>query len=311
MGKESHQNKTYFSFLQGSEGVNDINYPGKTNELVIETDYYRCELSETQGIIDLLDKKSGQSIFKNDQRATPFSGIYEYTPIKTNPCDERRRMGRNRKGKGVKRYYSKLTDIKTISSGEVFQEVELDYTLEGTQLYTTIMKFYNKLPLIEFNVRIQKNNTWNPENLYIAMPFIAENDLYAEKSGQIFRPAIDQLPGTNTDFYLLDSGLFYLDDKDKMVGMCFKDTPLITLGNLNPGLIELCSEKTAYKNRETVYAWVMNNFWETNFKVDLSGFYEFEFDLFTSPNVQSTEMAQQLMREKSLGIVSIVTDQQH
>ena len=35
-----------------------------------------------------------------------------------------------------------------------------------------------------------------------------------------------------------------------------------------------------------MYSWVMNNFWETNFNVDLAGFYEFEYVLYL-PDVQS------------------------
>lgn len=33
------------------------------------------------------------------------------------------------------------------------------------------------------------------------------------------------------------------------------------------------------KNCDEVYSWVMNNFWETNFKASLGGFYQFHYSL--------------------------------
>lgn len=309
LGKRDHRRRNYTSFVQGAEGVQDIDFPTKENELTIETSYYSCHLSSITGVIDIVDKMTQKNILR-DNALVPFMyGVYENTPIKTTPGQERRRMGRNRKGKGVNRFISKLTDFQVEKSGEISRSVTLDFSLEGTQLYTVILKFYNELPLITTSVRIQKDNTWAPENLYISLPIQSISDLYAEKSGQIFRPAIDQLPGTSTDFYLVDSGMFYLDEQGNSVGILPKDTPLFVLGNLDPKLIELCSDKTAYKNKEQIFAWVMNNFWETNFKVDLSGFYEFEFDIYTSSSVQSLEQAHRQLRQHSVGAFSVITNE--
>lgn len=38
-------------------------------------------------------------------------------------------------------------------------------------------------------------------------------ELFIEKTGNVFRPAIDQLPGTNTEFYLLQNGLAFKDEE--------------------------------------------------------------------------------------------------
>ncbi|WP_461224618.1 glycoside hydrolase family 38 N-terminal domain-containing protein [Lacticaseibacillus suihuaensis] len=310
LGDVNHETADYHyvNFVQGAEGVQDIAYPGKPNELTIATDDFLCLLDETRGIKTLIDKATGKNLLR-EAEAPLFAGIYEVTPVKTDPCQERRRMGRNRKGKGVQRDFARLTDIRNVADGAVFKTIALDYALAGTQLYSVQLKFYKHLPKIEATVRVQKTNEWAPENLYVSLPLAAQGDLYAEKGDRLFRPAIDQLPGTNTDFFLLNSGLLYRQPSGHMLGLCLKDTPLVTLGDLDPHLIQLAGPQTAKKNQAPLYAWVMNNFWETNFKVDLSGFYEFGFDLFTQSRTESLADAHAALVAENLGVVTLITNE--
>ncbi|WP_225048237.1 hypothetical protein [Lacticaseibacillus kribbianus] len=301
-------NYRYVNFVQGAEGVQDIAYPGKPNELTVSTDAFLCLLDPTRGVKTLIDKATGKNLLR-ESAAPLFAGVYEVTPIKSDPCSERRRMGRNRKGKGVQRDVARLTDIRSIADGAVFQTIALDYALAGTKRYEVELTFYKHAPQITATVRIQKDNEWAPENLYVALPLAAQGDLYAEKGDRLFRPAIDQLPGTNTEFYLLNSGLLYRQPSGHALGLCLKDTPLITLGDLDPHPITLAGPQTAKKNQAPLYAWVMNNFWETNFKVDLSGFYEFSFDLFTQSRTESLEDAHQALVAQNLGVVTLVTNE--
>ena len=66
------------------------------------------------------------------------------------------------------------------------------------------------------------------------------------------------------------------------------DAPLIAMGDLKAHPITLCSGHDEAHNKDHVYSWIMNNFWETNFKVDLGGFYEFAYTLILT-DVQSIE----------------------
>lgn len=58
-----------------------------------------------------------------------------------------------------------------------------------------------------------------------------------------------------------------------------KDAPLIALGDLRTKPVRLCDGHDKAQNKAPVYSWVMNNYWETNFRVNLGGFYEFAYTM--------------------------------
>jgi hypothetical protein len=170
-----------------------------------------------------------------------------------------------------------------VENGGISVSVQLDYTLEGAGFYTVFLKIHKTIPKIEAIIRLHKQSVWEPENLYIALPFTAGEDevKYVDKTGCIIRPGIDQLPGTNKEFYLIQNGMV-IEGKEKDLILSIKDTPLVTFGPLAAKPVTLCDGNDTALNRSEAFAWVMNNFWETNFKVDLGGFFEFAFTLLST-----------------------------
>ena len=47
-------------------------------------------------------------------------------------------------------------------------------------------------------------------------------------------------------------------------------------------------------NQRPVYSWVMNNIWETNFKMDLSGFCEYAYTLWLNEGNDPETVMKQL-----------------
>ncbi|WP_434641966.1 hypothetical protein PQ692_10920 [Thermoanaerobacterium thermosaccharolyticum] len=154
--------------------------------------------------------------------------------------------------------------------------------MEGAREYTVNLKVYHDLHKITVIIRVHKESRWKPENLYISLPFTTgeQEELYIDKTGCIIRPGIDQLLGSNKEFYLLQKGICY-KGKDKSLILAIKNDPLIAMGDLKNHQIGLCNGKNYNLNKSVVYSWVMNNFWKTNFKVDLGGFYQFKYKLYT------------------------------
>ncbi|WP_408008226.1 glycosyl hydrolase [Pseudalkalibacillus sp. A8] len=294
----------------GAEGVRDIvlyeEMESLKNSLYqVRTEYFTIMLDEEIGIQDILDNADQKSILNAKCKHKAFSGIYERTPIQTDPYMERRLMGRNRKSPSTKRFVSKVKNISKVMDGDLFTTIAIAFELEGTEIYEVHIKAYYQLPKLDFSVRLHKTSSWNPENLYLSLPFSTNEteELWLEKSGCVIRPGIDQLPYSNTEFYLLQDGLAYISN-NKTLQIALKDVPLVTLGNLESHPIVLADKKEELQH-QPLYSWVMNNFWETNFKVDLSGFYEFDYSVKLQNQSLSPKNAIKNCKEVNQGLIGI------
>lgn len=306
---EKYRNQAFM----GAERVKDIaNYAGYENPVTtygVTTPYFEIKIDQDKGVVAIIDRKTQQELIHPQAKQMPFTGIYEVTTSETlDPCSIRRQMGRNRKSQATQRFESQLQTISVIEDGPLYASLLFKYQLEGTQMFDVFWKIYKQKAQIDVAVRIEKDIQWSPENLYLAMPFTYGDpngtQSYIQKTNSILRPAIDQLPGSNTEFYLVDNGLCWQNDTHCLF-VAPKDTPLVTYGPLDSRLIELCQPTSQSKNKMIAYNWVMNNFWETNFKVDLAGFYEFDYSLYLFEQQEAIEKSVQTASEYNEGFITI------
>lgn len=107
------------------------------------------------------------------------------------------------------------------------------------------------------------------------------------------------------EYYITDQGLLYQGEKESIL-INTLDTPLIYMGELKHHEIVLCDNKEEYNHRP-VYIWIMNNTWETNFKMDLSGFGEFTYSLELCEGTALKDNLERLT-ENDMGPVAFITE---
>ncbi|MCY9539672.1 glycoside hydrolase [Paenibacillus alvei] len=296
--------------------------PIRIAQHMIESPFVRIEWKEHDGIISWLDKQSGAELLAANREYGAFTPIYEVTPVadSSDPSQVwavRSRMGRNRKGINVERSAGCLIRVRPIENGPLYATVELTYTIEGMSYYALFLKVYATSNRVEVSVRLHKDSVWLPENVYVALPFTtgeySKDTLYVEKAGAIVRPWIDQLPGTCLDYTCIQEGLAWsshtgaglanstigsegsrtvMDEleqaTERTLLLAMPDTPLLQLGSLDHGR-RIVHTQQAQDTKPSAYAWLMTNYWETNFKATLGGFYEFRYALELRHDVIPTE----------------------
>lgn len=265
----------------GSERVRDIvnDYDKITYTLpyFIENDYFKISYKVGEGVTSFYNKKENREMLL-DGDAKFFTPIYENTEIRTDVYEERRRLGRNIRGLHSKKYIAQLDDIKIKDNGKIFKTIELIYKLEGTYFSSVIIRLYNDLPRVDFKYKIAKTFNEDIENILLPLALdLGNKETFIDKGKVPFKPGVEQIEGTCMEYYLLDTGVLYKGEKSN-IAINTLDAPMIYMGNLDHHPIVLCDKKEE-NNKRNVYSWIMNNIWETNFKMDLSGATEFCYSL--------------------------------
>ncbi len=274
---------------------------------LIETPFWRIQIDPTLGIRLIFDKQKGMELVKKQTPYPPFTPIYEVTPIDDRgPCKVRRDMDRCRKCKETERSCGKVANLQIWEDGPLYTTLEIGYELAGCRMCSVVLTVYKCLPRIDVDFRLHKESRWEPENLYLSLPFTAGEDetFWVDKTGAVLRPRVDQLPGTCTDYYAIQSGMAFCGNAGSVM-IATPDTPLISMGPLEARPTILCGEKGA-DNPDEVYAWVMNNFWETNFKATLGGFHQYRYVLLSSCDC-SPQKALDHTKDACLGLIGFVS----
>lgn len=315
---QPHEEKTYtYRAVEAPKEVNNTRrcYVGAERIRDIENDYdpvtyrlpYEAETACFQlryrvheGVLSLVDKRTGRELL-GEGFAPLFTPIYEVTPIAIEnpefPCreeQERRIMGRNIRGKHARIYAGELEAVDCVERGPIFTLLRLRYSLPGTVRADVYVKLYETLPRIDFRLELGKTISSDIESVFLPLNLrLPDSQLYLRKGGrEAFRPGVDQIPGTCMEFYMSDDGLAYVSRSGSAL-VAVRDTPLVYMGEMRHHPIRLCDGK-AENNARPVYSWLMNNNWETNFKMDLSGFCEYCYSLWlggeTSPEGAMDEL---------------------
>lgn len=291
----------------GAERVRDIvnDYDTESYKLPygMENEWFRIGYKIGEGITTFYHKKKEKELLR-DGLERFFTPIYECTQIRKGVYEERRLLGRNVRGLHGKQYQGDLKAIHILDHGPVFDRVELEFALEGTYHCSVIIRMFRKLPKIDFTCRIAKTLSEDIESVYLPLALdLPEDSVYIQNGGVSMRPGVDQLPGSNMEYYIADQGLLYQGEKEGILINTF-DTPLLYMGQMGHHPIKLCDNKEE-NNHRPVYSWIMNNTWETNFKMDLSGFGEFVYSLELSDGNRAKENLDRLS-DNDLGTVAFI-----
>ena len=274
----------------GAERVRDIlnDYDPVTCRLPYgyENPWFRLDCRPGDGVTALVDKRTGRNLLAGG--AAPFfTPIHEMTPITPRdnaaPCPAehaRRMMGRNIRGQQAVLTAGTLREVFCEEHGPVFTTLRLGYDLPGTVRADVLVKLYEAIPRIDFTLQLGKTLSDAVESIFLPLTLsVADSQsLWLKKGGEPFRPGLDQLPGSCMEFSMTDTGLVFAGSTGSAL-IASRDVPLCYFGEMRHHPIRLCDNRPE-NNRRPVYSWVMNNMWETNFKMDLSGYAEYQYTLW-------------------------------
>ncbi|HYX80936.1 MAG TPA: hypothetical protein VE714_00990, partial [Gemmatimonadales bacterium] len=142
----------------------------------------------------------------------------------------------------------------------------IERALEGFPSITSLVTLYDELPWVDIENRLVKTATLAKEALYVAFPFAFVKPT-VEVEVPLGRMTVDrdQQPGSCRDWYC-HTHWVWLHEANDGVLWSGPDTPLVTLNDLFRG-----QWRRTIVPDGTLFAYVMNNYWHTNYAAAQGG----------------------------------------
>jgi hypothetical protein len=151
----------------------------------------------------------------------------------------------------------------------------------------TEVTVWNDLRRVDIVNRLTKTQTYEKEAVYFAFPFAADRPTFRyECPAGIVNANTDMLPGACLDWFAVQH-FVEIESGDAAVAWATPDAPLVCFQDINRGrwLRELPMKKGH------LYAYVMNNYWHTNYKPGQGGDHVFRFSITSRAKSDNTASA--------------------
>jgi hypothetical protein len=240
----------------------------------IENRFFKVQIDPISGgIASLIDKETGAELVDRKAPYTLNQFIYE------NPKGGRDAVNDMRGTAQFARYSpmaascapglrgpgasSLVVTSKAFRHPEIRQEIVL----------------FDGIKRIDIIDRLKKEETTDSEAAYFAFPFgVAGGKFRFEIADGAMAPETDQLPNTSRDWQAVQSWVELAGTKNSVVWAPV-EAPLVQFGDINTGKWL----KTLSLKNGTVFSYVLNNYWHTNFKASQGGTLVYRYSLTARP----------------------------
>ncbi len=250
----------------------------------MENEYYKIIVDPVKGgITGIYDKQLNVELLNGSTKYSAGEFIYE-------------RLGKNRHQLELLRLeeftrevWKDLT-VSKVTEGPVWSELTLTGQVpecvhgDGIKLQ---LRLYNTTKKIEFCYSMEKKQVTDPEAVYIVFPFSLDSGVFhCEVAGGPMIPGKEQLEGSSSDWLGIQNFVALRNSKTQII-MTSPEIPLVQLGEINLGKFA----RVAYPDSPTVYSWVLNNYWTTNFRAYQEGELKWSYGITSDASLSDSSAA--------------------
>ncbi len=174
------------------------------------------------------------------------------------------------------------TTLSVVENGPLFVTIEAVSKAPGAYSVTRRYRIIDSLDYLEISNTVDKQPVKDKESVHFAFPFnVPDGEVRYDIAWGVVRPDEDQLPGGNRNFFSVQRWADVSAKKDGIT-LATLDAPLIELAGMNAEEWNLEAHRPWLKQvpeTQTVYSYVMNNYWHTNYKAYQDGPVNFRYAL--------------------------------
>ncbi len=250
--------------------------PGATHDAVVENRFYRVTIDPSTGAVaGIFDKELNREIvdssspYKFDQYLYVSGGdgnTQIMRPVSTWP---RAQLTVNPAGDG---------QLVSVTKTPFGQSIHLRSSAMNTPEIATEILLFDNAKKIEFINRVKKKSVTTKEGVYFAFPVGTATPQFAYATqDEWIDPAHDLMKGASLEWFSIQKWMAGRDS-NLAVGIVPVDTPLASFGDINRGI---WPEEFKPKS-STLFSYVMNNYWDTNYRAAQGGEFVFRYVVTSS-----------------------------
>ncbi len=153
----------------------------------------------------------------------------------------------------------------------------------NTPKVETEIILFNGRKKIEFVNRVHKTEVYSKEGVYFAFPLAMEHPQFRyEIQNGVVDPSRDQLPGAGKEWFSVQHWVA-ADEGGASVALVPVDASLVCLGDIFRGRWP----KEFGQRSGTIFSYVMNNYWDTNYAAGQGGDFTFRYVLTSGAHLQN------------------------
>ncbi|HKG98343.1 MAG TPA: glycoside hydrolase family 38 C-terminal domain-containing protein, partial [Pyrinomonadaceae bacterium] len=177
--------------------------------------------------------------------------------------------------------------IVSIYKTPVGTTIRLQSQGPNTPQISTEIILFDREKKIEFNNRVRKDEVYKKEGVYFAFPIdIRQPEFKYEIQNATVNPAKDMLPGAGLEWFSAQNWVS-VSEPGLSVSLINKDSFLWTFGDIVRG-----TWPTDFGRRgSTIFSYVMNNYWNTNYVAAQGGDFTFRYVLTSAPALDEVALS--------------------
>ena len=245
---------------------------------ILENNFYKIAVNKATGALNsLYDKELNEELIEG-QNPYNIGQLVRETSEKRDVAPFR---------------YESVSNIKIEkgANGNVWESIKIVTDMDGFEAGTEgspkgielEIRLFKNVKKIEFRYMAHKLINTDPEGLYVAFPFrLPDSRIVFETIGGILSQG-EQLPGSSSDWNVAQNFVSVRGKKGQII-VVSNEVPLWQFSDFNMGKFE----RNPKPGKTTLYSWVMNNYWFTNFRAYQEGGFSWSYQLTSTADTTNT-----------------------
>lgn len=167
--------------------------------------------------------------------------------------------------------------VKLLENGPVVAAYSIEAAAPGCRSFRREVHVVDGLPYAEIVAHLDRENVYAQEGVHLAFPFkVPGGVVRLDTPWAVTEIEKDQIPGSCKEYLTVQR---WVDVSNADYGVTFApiDAPMLEIGEPTTGVRDDIGKRTKIEPSTLLYSYVMNNYWETNYKASQEGLTSFRY----------------------------------